>query len=156
MNKTQLAADVATRTGTTPTEARRHVDAVLDSIVESVSAGERVSLLGFGTFTGAERPARTARNPRTGATVEVPAAVLPRFRAGTGFRSRVSGSEPTATPAARTAAPSKAESKAGSTKGTENKKAEKPSTKKDKKSDSKKKKDSQGKKSTKKNKKKKK
>ncbi|MDO8145757.1 MULTISPECIES: HU family DNA-binding protein [unclassified Isoptericola] len=94
MNKSELAAAVAERTESTPTQARRQVDAVLDSIMESVSAGERVSLLGFGTFTGAERPARTARNPRTGDTVEVPAAVVPRFRAGSGFKARVSGGDP--------------------------------------------------------------
>ncbi|MDO8147902.1 HU family DNA-binding protein [Isoptericola sp. b515] len=99
MNKSELAAAVAERTESTPTQARRQVDAVLDSIMESVSAGERVSLLGFGTFTGAERPARTARNPRTGDTVEVPAAVVPRFRAGSGFKARVSGGDPAPAPA---------------------------------------------------------
>ncbi|MEG3613602.1 HU family DNA-binding protein [Isoptericola haloaureus] len=131
MNKSELAAAVAERTESTPTEARRQVDAVLDSIVESVSAGERVSLLGFGTFTGAERPARTARNPRTGDTIDVPAAVVPRFRAGSGFKARVSGSEPaparssaSAASTSTSAAPSKS-SKPSSSKSSKSSKGKK-------------------------------
>jgi DNA-binding protein HU-beta len=89
MNKTQLATAVAERTGAGPAEARKQVDAVLDSIATAVAAGERVSLLGFGTFDSATRAARTARNPRTGAAIAVPAAVVPRFRVGAGFKARV-------------------------------------------------------------------
>ncbi|GAA1982875.1 hypothetical protein GCM10009718_20190 [Isoptericola halotolerans] len=100
MNKAQLVEAVAQRAGSTPAEARRHVDAVLASIIDGVAAGERVSLLGFGTFAGVARPARTARNPRTGAAVEVPAAVVPRFRVGAGFKARVT--EGDATPSAST------------------------------------------------------
>lgn len=135
MNKTELAAAVAERTDSTPTEARRQVDAVLDSIVESVSAGDRVSLLGFGTFTGNARPARTARNPRTGAAVEVPAAVVPRFRAGSGFKARVSGSEPTpARATASTATKSTTTEKAKDSKSDKDKsKGKKDSKKKSKK-----------------------
>jgi DNA-binding protein HU-beta len=94
MNKTQLAAAVAERTGASPTEARRSVDAVLDSISTAVASGDRVALLGFGTFSSAERPARTARNPRTGATIAVPAAVVPRFRVGAAFKARVGEGAP--------------------------------------------------------------
>ncbi|GAA4716551.1 hypothetical protein GCM10023216_00480 [Isoptericola chiayiensis] len=148
MNKTQLAADVAARTGSTPTEARRHVDAVLSSIVESVADGDRVSLVGFGTFTGAERPARTARNPQTGASVEVPAAVVPRFRAGTGFRTRVSESG-NATPAAASPSPATRSTSKAAAKSASKAKDEKSGKKKDSKKDSKKK-SKKGKKSKKK------
>ncbi|WP_278235625.1 HU family DNA-binding protein [Isoptericola sp. AK164] len=158
MNKSELAAAVAERTESTPTEARRQVDAVLDSIVESVSAGERVSLLGFGTFTGAERPARTARNPRTGDTIDVPAAVVPRFRAGSGFKARVSGSEPaparssaSAASTGTSAAPSKSSSsKASSKSSSKDKKSDKDKGSKNSTKDSKKKSKKKNKKSKKK------
>jgi DNA-binding protein HU-beta len=94
MNKTQLAAAVAERTGSSPADARKQVDAVLDSIAGAVASGERVSLLGFGTFSSATRSARTARNPRTGATIAVPAAVVPRFRVGAAFKARVGEGAP--------------------------------------------------------------
>ncbi|WP_165799920.1 MULTISPECIES: HU family DNA-binding protein [Isoptericola] len=104
MNKAELVHAVAERAGSSPAEARRHVDAVLASIVDGVSAGERVSLVGFGTFDSTSRPARTARNPRTGATVDVPAAVVPRFRIGAGFKAKVADAEgPTAARATATA-----------------------------------------------------
>ncbi|MBW8486489.1 HU family DNA-binding protein [Actinomadura parmotrematis] len=89
MNRTQLVEDVARRAGSDPAAARRHVDAVLDAIMESVAAGERVLVTGFGTFDRTSRPARTARNPRTGQPVAVPAAELPRFRVGQTFKNRV-------------------------------------------------------------------
>jgi DNA-binding protein HU-beta len=60
-------------------------------VMERVSAGERVIVTGFGTFERTSRPARTARNPRTGQPVEVPAAEVPRFRSGQTFRTRVAG-----------------------------------------------------------------
>lgn len=133
MNKAELVHAVAERAGSSPAEARRHVDAVLASIVDGVSAGERVSLVGFGTFSGVARPARAARNPRTGATVDVPAAVVPRFRVGAGFKARVSDAEPTAAsrPAtvekpAAAEKPSKKKKKKDRPKG---KKSDKPGTK---------------------------
>ncbi|WP_407320216.1 HU family DNA-binding protein [Isoptericola halotolerans] len=97
MNKAELVAAVAERADSSPTEARKHVDAVLESIVDGVAGGERVSLVGFGTFDSTSRAARTARNPRTGASVEVPAAVVPRFRIGTAFKAKVAAADgPTA------------------------------------------------------------
>jgi DNA-binding protein HU-beta len=92
VNKSELIEAVATRTGASAAEARRNVEAVIDAIVEGVAAGERVSVTGFGTFDSATRQARTARNPRTGAVVDVPAAVVPRFRTGTAFKARVATS----------------------------------------------------------------
>ncbi|MFV2144173.1 HU family DNA-binding protein [Isoptericola sp. G70] len=117
MNKAELVAAVARRTDSSPADARRHVDAVIESIIEGVSAGERVSLIGFGTFDSTARAARTARNPRTGATVDVPAAVVPRFRVGAGFKAKVAGADG-ARPAGKAAA--------GSPTGTTKKKAAAP------------------------------
>jgi DNA-binding protein HU-beta len=93
MNKAELVAAVAQRADSSPTEARKHVDAVLEEIVAGVSAGERVALTGFGTFDSTTRAARTARNPRTGASIDVPAAVVPRFRTGARFKATVAGSD---------------------------------------------------------------
>ncbi|MGK5550373.1 HU family DNA-binding protein [Actinomadura kijaniata] len=95
MNRTELVEAVAARAGSDPAAARRHVDAVFEAIMESVASGDRVLVTGFGTFDRVARPARTARNPRTGQPVEVPAGDAPRFRIGQTFRNRVAqGAEP--------------------------------------------------------------
>ncbi|NKZ07616.1 HU family DNA-binding protein [Actinomadura latina] len=99
MNRSELVRTVAERVGGDESAARRHVDAVFDTVMERVSAGERVIVTGFGTFDRLSRPARSARNPRTGLPVEVPAAQVPRFRSGQTFRNRVAGSAPDAEPA---------------------------------------------------------
>ncbi|MFG2013408.1 HU family DNA-binding protein [Actinomadura geliboluensis] len=100
MNRSELVKMVAERAGSDEAAARRHVDAVFDTVMERVSAGERVTVTGFGTFDSFARPARSARNPRTGLPVEVPAAQVPRFRSGQTFRTRVAGDAPAAVPAA--------------------------------------------------------
>ncbi|MCP9955221.1 HU family DNA-binding protein [Actinomadura madurae] len=96
MNRTELVRAVAERAGSDEAAARRHVDAVFDTVMDRVSAGERVIVTGFGTFDRLSRPARSARNPRTGLPVEVPAAQVPRFRSGQTFRTRVAASAPAA------------------------------------------------------------
>lgn len=136
MNKAELVAAVAERADSSPAEARKHVDAVLASIVDGVSAGERVSLIGFGTFDSTTRAARTARNPRTGAAIDVPAAVVPRFRTGAGFKAKVAGgTEPARTAAApargKAATASSAAEKPSKKKGTTSDDSKKSSTKKD-------------------------
>jgi DNA-binding protein HU-beta len=81
------------------------LDGLLDVIVRTVQTGGTVSLTGFGVFERRERAARAGRNPRTGAVIQVPAANVPAFRPGTGFRDVVSGArEPGGAPAARPAA----------------------------------------------------
>ncbi|MFI0449254.1 HU family DNA-binding protein [Actinomadura sp. 6N118] len=89
MNKSELIEAVAARAGSDPAAARRHVDAIFETIMENVAAGERVLVTGFGTFDSLDRPARQARNPRTGLPVEVAAAQVPRFRIGQTFKNRV-------------------------------------------------------------------
>lgn len=95
MNKTQLVDAVAARIGDRRTAATA-VDGLLDTIVDTVGAGESVSITGFGVFESRARAARVARNPRTGEAVEVPATTVPAFRAGAGFRTKVGGGEPPA------------------------------------------------------------
>jgi len=78
--------------------ARSDVDKVLGSLIQqtqvAVKRGDRVSLVGFGTFERRDRKARTARNPRTGAPVKVKATKIPAFRAGQGFKDVVRGKAP--------------------------------------------------------------
>ena len=96
--------------------ARTDVDKVLGSLIQhtqvAVKKGERVSLVGFGTFERQDRKARTARNPRSGAPVKVKATKVPRFRAGQGFKDVVAGkaTAPKLTPAKSTAKASTARS----------------------------------------------
>jgi DNA-binding protein HU-beta len=90
MNKSQLIDALAARLGDRRTAASA-VDGLLSTIVDTVKAGESVSLTGFGVFEPRARAARVGRNPRTGQTVAVPAATVPAFRPGTGFKTAVGG-----------------------------------------------------------------
>ena len=89
MNKSELVARLTERLGGDRTVATAAVNGVLEEIEGSVARGERVSLIGFGTFDRRERAARTGRNPQTGATIQLAASSAPVFRPGAGFRSRV-------------------------------------------------------------------
>ena len=93
MNKSQLVDALAERLGDRRT-ASSAVDALLQIVVDTVRAGDSVSLAGFGVFERRARAARTGRNPRTGETVAVPATTVPAFRPGTGFRSAVADEAP--------------------------------------------------------------
>jgi DNA-binding protein HU-beta len=105
--------------------ARTDVDKVLGSLIQhtqvAVKKGDRVSLVGFGTFERQDRKARTARNPRSGAPVKVKATKVPRFRAGQGFKDVVSGrtTAPKLTPVKATAKASTA--KAGASRASASK-----------------------------------
>lgn len=126
MNRSELVRSVAERAESDESAARRYVDAVFDTVMERVSAGERVIVTGFGTFDSFARPARSARNPRTGQPVEVPAAQVPRFRSGQTFRNRVAGSVPAVEPAAEPEAAATVPVEAAAPKKAENgKKAKK-------------------------------
>jgi DNA-binding protein HU-beta len=92
MNKSQLVDALAERLGDRRAAATA-VDAVLQIVVDTVRAGDSVSLAGFGVFESRARAARTGRNPRTGEAVEVPATTVPAFRPGTGFRNAVAGDD---------------------------------------------------------------
>ncbi len=89
MNKTELVAAVAAKTELTKKDAEKAVAAVLETVAETLAAGEKVQLVGFGTFETRERDARTAKNPRTGKAVEVPASRVPAFKAGQALKNKV-------------------------------------------------------------------
>lgn len=90
VSKSQLAQRIAAR-GATPAQAAHAVDAVLGEITAALAAGEKVTLVGFGSFEPVARAARTARNPRTGESVPVAAATVPRFHPGAALRAAVDG-----------------------------------------------------------------
>ncbi|GAA3052763.1 hypothetical protein GCM10020229_75440 [Kitasatospora albolonga] len=92
MNKAQLVEAVAEQLGGRKAAAEA-VDAVLDTMVRAVVAGDRVSVTGFGTFEKVDRSARFARNPQTGERVKVKKTAVPRFRPGQGFKDLVAGSK---------------------------------------------------------------
>lgn len=81
MNKASLVEKVHALLGGTKVQAEQVVDMIFDSISGSLKSGEEVSIAGFGIFSSKARAARTARNPRTGETIEVPAMKVPKFRA---------------------------------------------------------------------------
>lgn len=81
MNKTELVAAVTKETGLKRVEAEKAVNALLKVVEQELKAGEKVQLIGFGTFESKKRPARVARNPRTGKEIKVPASKAPTFKA---------------------------------------------------------------------------
>lgn len=81
MNKTELIAAVAEK-GFSKKDAEKAVAAVFGSIEDALKAGDKVQLIGFGTFEVRERAAKQGRNPRTGETMEFPASKVPAFKAG--------------------------------------------------------------------------
>ncbi len=89
MNKNDLAAYVADETGLAKADASRAVDAVLEGITAALKDGDEVRLVGFGTFSVAERAASEGRNPRTGEKIDIPASRQPKFKAGKALKDSV-------------------------------------------------------------------
>lgn len=89
MNKASLVEKVHEVLGGTKVQAEQVVDTVFNSITESLKKGEEVSVAGFGIFSAKERAARTARNPKTGETVQVPAMTVPKFKAAKALKDAV-------------------------------------------------------------------
>ena len=86
MNKVTLVAKIAEKSGRSKKQAELALGAFIDSVTEALKEGDKVQLMGFGTFEVKERAARTGRNPSTGATIEIPASKTPTFKAGKGLR----------------------------------------------------------------------
>jgi len=89
LNKNDLVATVAGATGISKADAAKAVDGVFNAITSALKKGEEVRLVGFGTFSVAKRAATTGRNPRTGATIKIPASKQPKFKAGKGLKDAV-------------------------------------------------------------------
>lgn len=89
MNKVELVAAIAEKSGLSKKDAEKALAATLDSIIGAVKKGDKVALVGFGTFESRKRGARTGRNPRTKETIKIPATNVPAFKAGKGFKDAV-------------------------------------------------------------------
>jgi len=90
MNKSELIAASAQKSGLTQKDAGKVLDAVLDSIIEAVAKDDKVQLIGFGTFEARQRAERIGRNPQTKAEIKIPATKVPAFAAGKAFKDAVS------------------------------------------------------------------
>ena len=82
MNKADLVNSISEKTGLTKSKTNEVVDALVSSITESLKNGEKVTLVGFGTFATTKKEARKGRNPKTGETIEIPSKTVAKFKAG--------------------------------------------------------------------------
>ncbi len=89
MNKTELVSAVAEKTGLTKKDSEKAVGALFEVVTETLSTGERVQVVGFGTFEVRDRAARKGRNPQTGEVIDIAAAKVPAFKAGKALREAV-------------------------------------------------------------------
>lgn len=91
MNKNELVAAVAEKAELTKVDAAKAVDALFEAVTGSLKGGDEVRLVGFGSFYISDRKASKGRNPRTGEAIDIPAAKLPKFRAGKALKDAVDG-----------------------------------------------------------------
>jgi DNA-binding protein HU-beta len=89
VNKAELITSMAEKSQLTKKDAESALKAFIDSVQEALEKGEKVQLIGFGTFETRERAAREGRNPRTKETITIPASTVPVFKAGKEFKDRV-------------------------------------------------------------------
>ncbi|MGM9598985.1 MAG: HU family DNA-binding protein [Faecousia sp.] len=86
MNKTELIAEIACKAGISKKDAEKALAATVETITDSVVKGDKVQLVGFGSFELKCRPARVGRNPKTKEAIEIPASRVPVFKAGKAFK----------------------------------------------------------------------
>ena len=89
MNKTELVAAIADKTELSKKDSEKALKAFIDVVGEELKKGEKIQLVGFGTFEVAERAARTGQNPQTGKAIEIPASKAPKFKAGKALKDSV-------------------------------------------------------------------
>ena len=89
MTKVELIGKIAENAGLTKKDAENALNATLEAMTGALANGEKISLVGFGTFEVRERDAHTGRNPRTGEPIEIPASKTPAFKAGKALRDAV-------------------------------------------------------------------
>ena len=89
MNKAELIDKIAKDAGITKVQANDALDAFTGAVVASLKKGDRVTLVGFGTFSVSERAARNGRNPQTGAVIKIKARKVPKFKAGKEFSTKI-------------------------------------------------------------------
>lgn len=89
MNKTELIDSIAGKSGLSKADAAKALDALIESVTEGLSNGDRIALVGFGSWSVEQRGARTGRNPRTGDAIQIPAKKVVKFKAGAGLSNAV-------------------------------------------------------------------
>lgn len=89
MNKTELVTAIADSAQITKVEAQRALDATMETITNVLAKGDAITLVGFGTFTVKDRPARTGRNPSNGKPIDIAAMKVPTFKPGSNLKSAV-------------------------------------------------------------------
>ena len=103
MNKAEFVAAMAEKAGLSKKDAEKAVKAFTEIVSEELAKGEKIQLVGFGTFEVAERAAREGRNPRTGETIKIAAAKNPKFKAGKALKDAVNAPKKKAKKAAKKA-----------------------------------------------------
>ena len=91
MNKTELVDAIAKETGLSKKDSEKAVKAFTEAVSKELKKKGKVQLVGFGTFETAKRAARTGKNPQTGAAIKIPAATVPKFKAGKALKEAVNG-----------------------------------------------------------------
>jgi|SRR5690606_7199824 len=89
MNKAELIDVIAKEAGLTKTQANEAIDSFTSAVVGALKKGDRVTLVGFGTFSVSERSARSGRNPKTGEVIKIKAKKVPKFKAGKEFSTEI-------------------------------------------------------------------
>ncbi len=89
MTKTEFVAKLAERTELKKADAEKAVNSFLETVTETLKAGDKITFPGFGTFEVAERAAREGRNPQTGATIQIPAGKAPKFKPGKSLKDAI-------------------------------------------------------------------
>lgn len=89
MNKTQLIEAVSEKSGISKAAAGKALDSILETVKDTMAKGEEVALVGFGTFKVTKRAARSGRNPKTGETIQIAEANVPKFVAGKGLKDSI-------------------------------------------------------------------
>ncbi len=89
MTKAELVAQIASQAGLTKTDAQKALDATLETIKKALKKNQKVTLVGFGTFSVTKRKARKGRNPRTGETIKIPATKVPKFTPGKALKDAI-------------------------------------------------------------------
>jgi len=89
MNKAELIDKISAEAGITKVQANEAIDSFTSAVIATLKKGDRVSLVGFGTFSVSARAARNGRNPQTGAIIKIKASKVPKFKAGKGFSESI-------------------------------------------------------------------
>lgn len=89
MTKTELVNSMAEKAGLSKADTEKALKAFVDTVTDALKSNDKISLVGFGTFSVGERAARTGKNPQTGAALQIPAAKVPKFKAGKALKDAV-------------------------------------------------------------------